>query len=47
MQQTAAVQARPAETSAVPAAPSVGQAHPAPPPVLLPTQDMPPAQGLE
>lgn len=40
-QQTAAVQAKPAET----AAPIVGQAKPAP--TILPTQDMPAAQGLD
>lgn len=42
-QQAAAVQAKPAETPA--AAPTVGQAKPAP--TILPTQDMPPAQGLD
>jgi hypothetical protein len=40
VQQTAAVQAKPAE-----AAPTVGQAKPAP--TILPTQEMPAAQGLE
>lgn len=40
-QQTAAVQAKPAEA----AAPTVGQAKPAP--TILPTQDMPAAQGLD
>lgn len=41
VQQTAAVQAKPAET----AAPTAGQAKPAP--AILPTQDMPAAQGLD
>ncbi|MCS3728478.1 hypothetical protein [Bradyrhizobium betae] len=40
-QQTAAVQAKPAEA----AAPTVGQARPAP--TILPTQEMPAAQGLD
>ncbi|WP_314952871.1 hypothetical protein [Bradyrhizobium cosmicum] len=45
-QQTAAVQPKPAETAPqVAAAPTVGQAKPAP--TILPTQDMPAAQGLD
>jgi hypothetical protein len=43
-QQTAAVQAKPAE-AAPPAAPTVGQAKPAA--TILPTQEMPAAQGLD
>lgn len=43
-QQTAAVQAKPAESAPPPAA-TVGQAKPAP--TILPTQDMPAAQGLD
>ncbi|MBR0776355.1 hypothetical protein JQ625_16075 [Bradyrhizobium diazoefficiens] len=43
-QQTAAVQAKPAEDAQA-AAPTVGQAKPAP--TILPTQDMPAAQGLD
>jgi hypothetical protein len=42
-QQSAAAQAKPAETSV--AAATVGQAKPAP--TILPTRDMPPAQGLD
>ncbi|QOZ55278.1 hypothetical protein [Bradyrhizobium sp. CCBAU 53338] len=44
-QQTAAVQAKPAEAAPQAAAPTVGQAKPAP--TILPTQEMPPAQGLD
>ncbi|MCP3473043.1 hypothetical protein NLM33_22250 [Bradyrhizobium sp. CCGUVB1N3] len=44
-QQAAAVQPKPAEAAPQAAAPSVGQAKPAP--TILPTQDMPAAQGLE
>jgi hypothetical protein len=44
-QQTAAVQAKPAEAVSQAAAPTVGQAKPAP--TILPTQDMPAAQGLD
>ncbi|TQF32693.1 hypothetical protein [Bradyrhizobium sp. UNPA324] len=44
-QQTAAAQAKPAEAAAQAAAPTVGQAKPAP--TILPTQDMPAAQGLD
>lgn len=44
-QQTAAVQAKPAEAAPQAIAPTVGQAKPAP--MILPTQDMPAAQGLE
>ena len=46
-QQAAAAQTKSAEAAATPqaAAPTVGQAKPAP--TILPTQDMPPAQGLE
>lgn len=44
-QQTAAVQAKPAEATPPAIAPSVGQAKPAP--TMLPTQEMPAAQGLE
>lgn len=40
-QQTAAVQAKPTEA----AAPTIGQGKPAP--IILPTQDMPAAQGLD
>ena len=44
-QQTAAVQPKPAEATAPAAAPTVGQAKPAA--TILPTQDMPAAQGLD
>ena len=44
-QQTAAAQAKPAEAAPQAAAPSVGQAKPAP--TILPTQEMPAAQGLD
>lgn len=44
-QQTAAVQAKPAEAAPQAAAPTVGQAKPAP--TILPTQEMPAAQGLD
>lgn len=44
-QQTAAAQAKPAEAAPQAAAPTVGQAKPAP--TILPTQDMPTAQGLD
>ncbi|MBI5264760.1 MAG: hypothetical protein HY852_23440 [Bradyrhizobium sp.] len=46
-QPSAAARARPQEATAVPqaAAPTVGQARPAP--TILPTQDMPPALGLD
>ncbi|MDD1527551.1 hypothetical protein C7U92_17245 [Bradyrhizobium sp. WBOS7] len=44
-QQTAAVQAKPAEAAPEAAAPTVGQAKPAP--AILPTQEMPAAQGLD
>jgi hypothetical protein len=44
-QQTAVVQAKPAETAPQAAASTVGQAKPAP--TILPTQDMPAAQGLD
>jgi hypothetical protein len=44
-QQTAAVQAKPADSVPQGAAPTVGQARPAP--TILPTQDMPAAQGLD
>jgi hypothetical protein len=46
-QQAAAVQAKPAEVAATPpaAAPTVGQSRPAP--TILPTKEMPAAQGLE
>jgi hypothetical protein len=44
-QQTVAVQAKPAEASPQAAAPTVGQAKPAP--TVLPTQEMPAAQGLD
>jgi hypothetical protein len=46
-QSAAVVQPKPAEPAAAPqaAAPTIGQAKPAP--AILPTQDMPPAQGLE
>jgi hypothetical protein len=44
-QQTAAVQAKPIEAAPPAAAPTVGQAKPAP--AILPTQDMPAAQGLD
>lgn len=44
-EQTAAVQAKPAETAPQAAASTVGQAKPAP--TILPTQEMPAAQGLD
>ncbi|QOZ73891.1 hypothetical protein [Bradyrhizobium arachidis] len=44
-QQTAAAQPKPAETAPQAAVPTVGQAKPAP--TILPTQDMPAAQGLD
>lgn len=44
-QQTAAVQAKPAEAAPPATAATVGQAKPAP--AILPTQDMPAAQGLD
>lgn len=44
-QQTAAVQAKPPEAAPQAAAPAVGQAKPAS--TILPTQDMPAAQGLD
>jgi hypothetical protein len=44
-QQTAAVQAKPAEAAPQAAAPTVGQTKPAA--TILPTQDMPAAQGLD
>jgi len=44
-QQTAAVQAKPAETAPQASAPTVGQAKPAA--TILPTQEMPAAQGLD
>lgn len=44
-QQTAAVQAKPAEAAPQAAAPTIGQAKPAP--TILPTQEMPAAQGLD
>lgn len=45
-QQAAAAPTKSAEAAAAPpSAPTVGQARPAP--AILPTQDMPPAQGLE
>lgn len=44
-QQTAAVQAKPAEAAPQAAAPTVGQAKPSA--TILPTQDMPVAQGLD
>jgi hypothetical protein len=44
-QQTAAVQAKPVEAAPQAAASTVGQAKPAP--TILPTQDMPAAQGLD
>lgn len=44
-QQTAAAQAKPAEAAPQAAAPTVGQARPAP--TILPTQEMPAAQGLD
>lgn len=43
-QQTAAVQAKPAEAAPLAAAPTVGQPKPS---AILPTQDMPAAQGLD
>jgi hypothetical protein len=45
-QQTAAVQTKPADAASQAAAPTVGQAKP-PAPAILPTQDMPAAQGLD
>lgn len=45
-QQTAAAQAKPAETPQA-AAPTVGEAKPKPSPTILPTQEMPAAQGLD
>ena len=48
MQQSAAVQAKPAEAPAAPppaAAPTVSQAKPGP--TIQPTQEMPKVQGLE
>lgn len=44
-QQTAAVQAKPTEAAPQAAAPTIGQAKPAS--TILPTQDMPAAQGLD
>jgi len=44
-QQAAVVQAKPAEAAPQATAPTVGQARPAP--TILPTQDMPAAQGLD
>jgi hypothetical protein len=44
-QQATAVQTKPAEAAPQASAPTVGQAKPAP--TILPTQDMPPAQGME
>ncbi|MDD1534113.1 MULTISPECIES: hypothetical protein [unclassified Bradyrhizobium] len=44
-QQAAAVQAKPVEAAPEAAAPTVGQAKPAP--AILPTQEMPAAQGLD
>jgi len=44
-QQTAAAQAKPVEAAPQAAAPTVGQAKPAP--TILPTQEMPAAQGLD
>ncbi|PDT91947.1 hypothetical protein CO669_01325 [Bradyrhizobium sp. Y36] len=44
-QQTAAAQAKPAEAAPQASAPTVGQAKPAP--TILPTQEMPAAQGLD
>jgi hypothetical protein len=44
-QQTAAVQAKPVEAAPQAAAPTVGEAKPGP--AILPTQDMPAAQGLD
>lgn len=44
-QQTAAAQAKPAEAAPQAPAPTVGQAKPAP--TILPTQEMPAAQGLD
>ncbi|MVT50695.1 hypothetical protein GPL17_09345 [Bradyrhizobium yuanmingense] len=44
-QQAAVVQAKPAEAAPQAIAPTVGQARPAP--TILPTQDMPAAQGLD
>ncbi len=45
VEQTAAVQAKPPETAPQAAASTVGQAKPAP--TILPTQEMPAAQGLD
>lgn len=44
-QQTAAVQAKPADAAPQAAGPTVGQAKPSP--TILPTQEMPAAQGLD
>ena len=44
-QQTAAAQAKPAEAAPQATAPTLGQAKPAP--TILPTQEMPAAQGLD
>jgi len=44
-QQTAAIQAKPADAAPLVAAPTVGQVRSAPP--ILPTQEMPPVQGLD
>lgn len=44
-QQAAAVQPKPTEAAPQNVAPTIGQAKPVP--TILPTQDMPPAQGLE
>ncbi|MCJ9703477.1 hypothetical protein MOV74_20530, partial [Bradyrhizobium sp. SHOUNA76] len=44
-QQTAAAQAKPVEAAPQAAGPTVGQAKPAP--TILPTQEMPAAQGLD
>lgn len=44
-QQTAAVRSKPAEVAPLAVAPAVGQAKPAP--AILPTQEMPAAQGLD
>jgi hypothetical protein len=43
--QAATAQTKPAEAAPSQAAPTTGQARPAP--TILPTQPMPPAQGLE
>lgn len=45
VQQTAAVQAKPTEAAPQAAVSTIGQARPAP--TILPTQDMPAAQGLD